>query len=104
MINLLSNAMKYSQPHQIVELRLKAHTDQILLEVMDQGIGIPEQDHPYLFDPFHRGRNVGTIPGTGLGLTIIKRLIDLLAGSIEVESQLGVGTTFRVRLPLASAA
>ncbi len=102
LINLLSNAMKYSQPHQTVDLRLKAYSDHIMLEVSDQGIGIPEQDRPYLFDPFHRGRNVGTIPGTGLGLTIIKRLIDLLAGSVEVNSQLGSGTTFRVRLPLAS--
>ncbi|MEN9260308.1 MAG: ATP-binding protein [Thermostichus sp. HHBFW_bins_43] len=99
-LNMLSNAIKYSQPQQLIHLRLSCPHDSLVLEVEDQGIGIPQEDQPYLFDPFHRGSNVSTIPGTGLGLAIIKRLIDLLSGTVEVSSQVGTGTLFRVRLPL----
>ncbi|MFQ3615050.1 MAG: ATP-binding protein [Cyanobacteriota bacterium] len=99
LLNMLSNAIKYSNPEQVIQFRLLCQQEWFVFEVEDQGIGIPSEDQPYLFDPFHRGSNVSTIPGTGLGLAIIKRLIDLLAGHIEVSSQVGAGTTFRVRLP-----
>jgi signal transduction histidine kinase len=62
-------------------------------------IGIPEADIEHLFEPFHRGANVGTISGTGLGLVITKESIELHAGEITVESQLNQGTTFTVRVP-----
>ncbi|MCF2971877.1 PAS domain-containing sensor histidine kinase [Synechococcus sp. Nb3U1] len=100
LLNMLSNAIKYSNPKQGIQFRLFGQQEWLVFEVEDQGIGIPPEDQPYLFDPFHRGSNVSTIPGTGLGLAILKRLVDLLAGHVEVSSQIGVGTLFRVRLPL----
>jgi signal transduction histidine kinase len=68
--------------------------------VRDRGLGIPEADLPRLFSAFHRGRNVGPVPGSGLGLVIVKRCVELHGGSVHVESQLGQGTTVTVRLPV----
>jgi PAS domain S-box-containing protein len=98
--NLLSNAIKYSTPRSTVSCKLLADSNTVILQVQDSGIGIPPEDLPHLFDSFHRAKNVGTIPGTGLGLAIVKRCVDLLGGQIAVNSELGVGTTFTVQLPL----
>jgi signal transduction histidine kinase len=68
--------------------------------IRDQGIGIPEADREWLFNAFHRGHNVDDRPGTGLGLVIVKRCIDLHGGKINVESKLGEGTVVTVRLPI----
>lgn len=73
-----------------------------VIEVQDRGIGIPEADRGRLFEAFHRATNVGQVPGTGLGLLIVKRCVDLPQGSIGFESVVGEGTTFTVRLPLFS--
>ena len=72
--------------------------------VKDHGIGIPTGDRKQLFTAFHRGQNVGQIPGSGLGLVIAKRCVELHGGAIECESVEGRGTTFLVRLPLQLAA
>jgi signal transduction histidine kinase len=72
---------------------------QITLLVRDRGIGIPPEDKQYLFDLFHRAQNVGTTPGTGLGLTIVKKAVALHGGTIDVQSEVGVGTEFSVKLP-----
>ena len=78
-----------------------SRTDQeVNFKVQDQGIGIFPEDLNQLFQPFQRGRNVGNLPGTGLGLAIAKRAIDLHNGKITVESQVGSGTTFTLKLPL----
>ncbi|MEM9980797.1 MAG: HAMP domain-containing sensor histidine kinase, partial [Cyanobacteria bacterium P01_D01_bin.2] len=69
-------------------------------QVRDQGMGILPEDTPHLFEPFHRGKNVSNIPGTGLGLSIVKQFVEFQRGEIEVESELGIGTVFRVMLPL----
>jgi signal transduction histidine kinase len=69
-------------------------------EVRDEGIGIPPEDQTRLFETFHRARNVGTIAGTGLGLAIVKKSLELHGGSVTVESVPGLGTTFRVTVPL----
>jgi PAS domain S-box-containing protein len=98
--NLLANAIKYSAPKNKISLKLMADANTLILQVRDNGIGIPPEDLPHLFESFHRAKNVGTIPGTGLGLAIVKRCIDLLGGQIAVNSELGVGTTFTVQLPL----
>jgi signal transduction histidine kinase len=74
-----------------------------MVKVVDQGIGIPEADLQHLFEPFHRAKNVGTISGTGLGLVITKESVELHNGIIAVESQVGIGTTFRVSIPLNQA-
>ena len=68
--------------------------------VRDQGIGIPEDDQRQLFKAFHRGGNVGSRPGTGLGLLLVKRCADLHGGKVQVSSKIGEGTTVLVRLPV----
>ncbi len=100
LINLLSNALKYSPEDRTVRLDLSCADGRIVLRVEDQGIGIPEDDLRHLFEPFHRGRNVGQISGTGLGLTIVKRSVEAHGGTIQVESQEGQGTTVTVMLPI----
>ena len=98
--NLVSNAVKYSTNNPIrVSLRYQDYA--LLLTVEDEGIGIPEGDLKHLFEPFHRAANVGTISGTGLGLVIAKESVELHGGTIAVESEEGVGTTFTVRIPVA---
>ena len=71
----------------------------MIATIRDRGIGIPEADQEWLFNAFHRGRNVGDRPGTGLGLVIVKRCVDLHGGRIKVDSKPGEGTTVTVRLP-----
>ncbi|MGB7443684.1 MAG: PAS domain S-box protein [Coleofasciculaceae cyanobacterium] len=97
--NLLSNAIKYSAPSDTIDFELTCQEEKVIFKVKDQGIGIPPQDQPYLFESFHRANNVGKVPGTGLGLAIVKKAVDLHRGEITFDSQVGVGTTFTVKLP-----
>lgn len=97
--NLLTNAVKYSPPDSVIEFQATRHDEIVTLQVQDQGIGIPPEDLRRLFEAFHRGRNVGRIQGTGLGLTIVKHSVELHRGQITVESQVGVGTQITVLLP-----
>lgn len=99
-INILTNAVKYSPPGTPVEFSIERTTDDALCRVRDRGLGIPEADLKRLFSTFHRGSNVGLVPGTGLGLVIVKRCVELHGGSIHVESKLAEGTTVTVRLPM----
>lgn len=101
MFNLLSNAVKYSPADTNVDVSLEALDDRVILRITDYGIGIPEEEQSLLFGSFRRGSNVGAIQGTGLGLTIASRAVELHRGEISVQSQLGVETTFSVKLPLA---
>lgn len=98
--NLLSNAVKYSPAGNQVWFTIRQEGEQTVFQIRDQGIGIPQEDQARLFEAFHRARNVGEIPGTGLGLVIVKRCVDLHLGGITVESALHSGTTFTVRLKL----
>lgn len=98
--NLLSNAIKYSANNALIYLDLIGRDSEVIFIVKDSGIGIPSDDLPHLFESFHRCQNVGMISGTGLGLTIVKRSVDMHGGQIFVESEVGVGTTFTVTLPL----
>lgn len=97
-INLLSNALKYSDNQRPVLLRANAEGDRVYLQFTDQGIGIPEADIPHLFETFHRGTNVGNIQGTGLGLNVVRECVKLHCGHIEVHSQTDKGTCFDVQL------
>ncbi|NEU77163.1 PAS domain-containing sensor histidine kinase [Hassallia byssoidea VB512170] len=97
--NLLSNAIKYSPDNNSVTLKLCSEDENIIFQIQDGGIGIPLKDRQEIFEPFYRGGNIDSIPGTGLGLAIVKTLVDLHGGEIAVESQVGAGTTFTVRLP-----
>ncbi|MBD2731667.1 hybrid sensor histidine kinase/response regulator [Nostoc sp. FACHB-892] len=98
--NLLSNAIKYSLPGGIVRFEVIAQEKTVTFRIQDWGIGIPQEDQKRLFQPFRRADNVGAIPGTGLGLAITKKCVDAHGGEIVVNSQVGVGTTFTVTLPL----
>ncbi|MEW6496544.1 MAG: PAS domain S-box protein [Cyanobacteriota bacterium] len=98
--NLLLNAIKYSPAGGKVHFELICQDDKAIFRVQDRGIGIPKEDHPRLFEFFHRGKNVGAIAGTGLGLAIVKTCVDLHRGEITVDSEVGVGTRFTVSLPL----
>ena len=98
--NLLSNAIKYSPKGGNVYLDLVCEQKVACFRIKDEGIGIPETDKVQLFESFYRASNVGTISGTGLGLAIVKRAVDLHRGNITVETEVGVGTTFVVSLPL----
>lgn len=100
--NLLSNAVKYSPAGSSVDFIITIRQDMLLMEVADRGIGIPDADGRRLFEPFHRAANVGDIPGTGLGLTIVKRCVDLHGGTIEWRNRERGGTSFNVRLPASS--
>ena len=97
--NLLSNAINYSDPSSPVRFELICSDDRVTFRVSDQGIGIPPEEQGRLFEPFHRASNAGRIPGTGLGLTIVKRAVDLHGGTIAVSSQVGKGATFTVTIP-----
>jgi signal transduction histidine kinase len=101
--NLLSNAAKYSPTGKPIRLNLRREGKDAVLEVRDEGIGIPLADQRDLFKSFHRGANVGNVPGTGLGLTIVKRCVDLHGGCISFVSIERQGTTFTVRLPAFSS-
>ncbi|MGC1394728.1 MAG: PAS domain S-box protein [Coleofasciculaceae cyanobacterium] len=100
LFNLLSNALKYSPSGGTIELKLTSKGEQAIFQIQDQGLGIPKEDQPRLFEFFHRAKNVGAISGTGLGLAIVKQCVDIHGGSITVDSEVGSGTRFTVTLPL----
>ncbi|MBD1909217.1 MULTISPECIES: ATP-binding protein [unclassified Leptolyngbya] len=97
--NLILNAVKYSPQGGTVYFDLSCAPEEVTLQVRDTGIGIPLDAQQRLFEPFQRANNVGDIPGTGLGLTIVKRCLDLHSGQIAVESEVGIGTTIIIKLP-----
>src|SRR5207237_1666430 len=100
--NLLSNAIKYSPDGGTVLFELSCHERVVTFRIQDKGIGISLEDQKQLFEPFYRAANVDKIKGTGLGLSIVKKCVDLHRGEIFVDSQVGLGTTFTVTLPLIS--
>lgn len=99
LFNLLSNAIKYSDADKSILLTIKQSTAGINISIKDQGIGIPEEDQKHLFDRFFRASNAVNIPGTGLGLNIVRRYVHLLNGDISFESAYNKGTTFTITLP-----
>jgi len=98
--NLLSNAVKYSEPGATVNFSVERDGADAVCTVRDRGIGISGEDQKHLFKAFHRGTNVGTRPGTGLGLLVVKRCVELHRGRMHLVSKLGEGTTVTVRLPV----
>jgi signal transduction histidine kinase len=98
--NLLSNAVKYSPAGHTVSFAVTREGENARFRVSDRGCGSPAADQKRLFQAFHRGSNVRQIPGTGLGLLIVRRCVDLHRGTIAFESTEGQGTTFAVALPL----
>ena len=102
LLNLLSNASKYSGEDKIIYFTTEIANGQLKITVKDEGIGIPEADKEHLFDPFFRAQNVTNIQGTGLGLNIVKRYVDIMDGSLSYESELDKGTTFIINFPHAT--
>ncbi len=104
--NLLDNAVKYSKPGGTVFLRAEAADDAVRLSVRDEGIGIPQDDLPRIFERFYRAEKsrASQQSGTGLGLSIVKHIAQLHGGTVEANSQLGDGTTIAVVLPARAAA
>lgn len=100
--NLLSNALKFSPIGSKVKFAVGRRGDSAVFTIVDQGVGIPHEDQGRLFTSFHRGTNVGQVSGSGLGLVIVRRCVDLHNGTIAFESALGQGTCFTVTLPLFS--
>lgn len=101
--NLLANALKYSPEDKKVDFLICAESEAVIFQIKDKGSGISQEDQQKLYEPFHRGSNVGNITGTGLGLAVVKKCVELHGGEISVESALGVGTTFTVKIPQVGA-
>ncbi len=99
--NLISNAIKYNRDQGIININLYQSDNYVVTEIKDSGIGLKPEDKQKLFSEFFRAKNEKTknISGTGLGLSIVKRIVDSYSGKIEVESEFGEGTTFKVFLP-----
>lgn len=101
--NLLANAIKYTPEDKLISLHLEARKDQnregFLITIKDEGIGMSEHDLANVFERFYRGDNSGHKPGTGLGMSIVKEIVEHHSGSINIESQLNKGSTFTVWLP-----
>ena len=104
--NLVSNAINYSPDGGEVRITAISRGDYLEVEVKDQGIGIEAEEIPKIFDKFYRVKSPKTrqVIGTGLGLALVKGLIEAHRGSVDVDSEVGAGTTFRVKLPTAGAA
>ena len=100
LINLISNAIKFSDENVIVHVNSHVTKDVVVISVKDEGIGISEQDQEHLFSSFFRGKNALNIQGTGLGLHIVKRYLDLLGGEADLKSELGKGTTVTFSIPV----
>jgi len=96
-INLLSNASKYSGEGKNIFLSTEISLDYVKVAVQDEGIGIPEADQAHLFTPFFRAQNATNYEGTGLGLNIVKRYVDIMNGNLHYQSELNQGTTFTVQ-------
>jgi len=102
LLNLIENADKYSLPGRPITLELAREADGLCISVCDQGIGIAPEDVPKVFDRFHRGRNAMEHErGSGLGLSVVKLLVEAMGGSIDLDSELGVGSRFHIHLPAA---
>jgi PAS domain S-box-containing protein len=102
LVNLMSNAVKYNKPGGRVMIEAQGVQSYVVITVSDTGRGLSEEQQAHLFEPFNRlGAERTSVEGTGIGLVIVKRLIDLMRGRIEISSQVGVGSSFRVWLPAA---
>jgi len=99
LFNLITNASKYSDINKPIYIDCHEHDNFLSFDVRDEGIGIPMEDQKHMFDRFFRASNAGNVQGTGLGLNIVKRYIDLLQGRIAFTSKFGEGTTFHIMIP-----
>ena len=99
LVNLISNAIKFSPENAAISIQTNIDDENTVLQINDQGIGIPKADQVHLFERFFRASNVTNIQGTGLGLHIVGRYVELLNGEIKYTSELEKGSTFTIKLP-----
>jgi signal transduction histidine kinase len=97
--NMVSNAIKFSGEHTVIRVSLDLSEKALSLSVRDSGIGISEEDQQHLFERFFRARNAANVQGTGLGLHIIAKYLELLKGTIDIQSTLNEGSCFMVHIP-----
>ena len=98
--NLLENAIKFTQPNDTIEMRAFEDGTYVVIEIADTGPGITEEDQPFLWEELYRGKNARGIPGSGLGLALVKAIITRHKGDISFRSRSGEGTVFTIRLPV----
>jgi two-component system, OmpR family, sensor kinase len=101
--NLLSNAVKYSPDGGLVRVHAASCDGEIAVVIEDHGIGIPEKDQLRVFERYYRGSNTSGIVGSGVGLYLVRTIVDLHEGAVALHSREGAGTRFEVRLPIDSA-
>ncbi|MBX3084330.1 MAG: HAMP domain-containing histidine kinase [Anaerolineae bacterium] len=101
--NLLSNALKYSQPNDVVELRGAREGSEIVLEVSDTGVGIPKQEQPDVWKELYRGHNTHSVQGSGIGLALVQAIVERHGGQVTLRSEAGQGTTVTICLPMMKA-
>lgn len=102
--NVLSNAVKYAPNTEKVEFHIAAEDADVVFTIRDHGIGIPQAEQEHIFEAFYRARNTNSIDGTGLGLVVVQKCVELHRGSISIESEPGEGTTVTIRLPMFALA
>ena len=100
MFNLISNAIKYSNENTNIDIKLSRDGNTLTIEIKDQGIGIPLEDQAHIFERFYRANNIGNMQGTGLGLNIVKKYVEILKGDIQFKSIPEKGTKFTLKLPI----
>jgi signal transduction histidine kinase len=100
LINLISNAIKFSEEGSAIYVNSTVKDEEAVISVKDEGIGISEEDQAHLFSSFFRGKNALNIQGTGLGLHIVKRYLDLLGGDVHLKSEIGKGTIITFTIPV----
>lgn len=96
--NLLDNAFKYTQPTDSIRLDVSVH-DELVIQVTDTGSGIPRRDLPYVWEELHRAEHIDQIPGTGVGLALVKAIVERHSGTVDIESEPGQGTVVSMRFP-----
>jgi len=101
-VNLITNAIKYSGENSFIEFHTQLNATHLIVVIRDNGIGIPETDQKHLFEAFFRAHNTGNIPGTGLGLNIVKRYAGLMNGEVKFESKVDQGTSFTISIPVSA--
>jgi two-component system OmpR family sensor kinase len=98
--NLLDNALKFTRPGDTVEVRAFEDGASVVIEVADTGPGIPEDELPHVWEELYRGQGARAAPGSGLGLALVRAIVELHGGQINLRSRAGQGTVFTVRLPI----
>jgi signal transduction histidine kinase len=99
LLNLISNAIKFSPENKIIKVYTLISEHEVKINVTDEGMGIPPEEHEHLFERFFRAKNATNIQGTGLGLNIVVKYLETMKGKIDFKSEIDKGTTFYITLP-----